>query len=107
MRIISKVRLFTAIQIFQNVIQDDGNIPALIRLGKVCSAWHKASQVASLWRTVDLGNWTKDRFKTEIKLKWLIDNRLRHSTDVSFGKCLFIRKLQYIGDIEVMVLAHR
>ncbi|KAL1400226.1 hypothetical protein pipiens_007615 [Culex pipiens pipiens] len=71
--------------IFQNVIQDDGNIPALIRLGKVCSAWHKASQVASLWRTVDLGNWTKDRFKTEIKLKWLIDNRLRHSTDVSFG----------------------
>lgn len=71
--------------IFQHVIQDDGNIPALIRLGKVCSAWHKASQVASLWRTVDLGNWTKERFKTEIKLKWLIDNRLRHSTDVGFG----------------------
>ncbi|XP_055612037.1 F-box/LRR-repeat protein 6 [Uranotaenia lowii] len=71
--------------IFQQVIQEDGCIPSLIRFGKVCSAWRKASLVPSLWRTVDLGNWTKDRFKTEIKLKWLIENRLRHSTDVSFG----------------------
>ncbi|XP_065082171.1 F-box/LRR-repeat protein 6 [Ochlerotatus camptorhynchus] len=71
--------------IFQHVIQDDGCIPALIRFGKVCSAWHKASLVPSLWRTVDLGNWTKERFKTELKLKWLIENRLRNSTDVSFG----------------------
>lgn len=71
--------------IFQHVIQDDGCIPALVRFGKVCSAWHKASLVPSLWRTVDLGNWTKERFKTELKLKWLIENRLRNSTDVSFG----------------------
>lgn len=72
-------------EIFQYVIQDDGSIPSLIRCGKVCSAWHKASLVPSLWRTVDLGNWTKERFKTEIKLKWLIENRLRNSTDASFG----------------------
>ncbi|XP_058826684.1 F-box/LRR-repeat protein 6 [Topomyia yanbarensis] len=71
--------------IFQNAIQDEGCIPSLIRFGKVCSAWHRASLVSSLWRTVDFGNWTKERFKTEIKLKWLIDNRLRNSTDVSFG----------------------
>ncbi|XP_062542379.1 F-box/LRR-repeat protein 6 [Armigeres subalbatus] len=72
-------------EIFQHVIQDDGCIPSLVRLGKVCSAWHKASLVPSLWRTVDLGNWAKDRFKTELKLKWLIENRLHNSTDVSFG----------------------
>ncbi|XP_055621283.1 F-box/LRR-repeat protein 6 [Toxorhynchites rutilus septentrionalis] len=71
--------------IFQHAIQDDGCIPSLIRFGKVCSAWHKASLVPSLWRTVDLGNWTKERFKTELKLKWLIENRLRNSIDVSFG----------------------
>lgn len=71
--------------IFQNVIQDEGCIPSLIRFGRVCSAWHRASLVPSLWRTVDLGNWTKERFKTELKLKWLIENRLRNSTDVSFG----------------------
>ncbi|XP_053689969.1 F-box/LRR-repeat protein 6 [Sabethes cyaneus] len=71
--------------IFQNVIQDEGCIPSLIRFGRVCSAWHRASLVPSLWRTVDLGNWTKERFKTELKLKWLIDNRLRNSTDVSLG----------------------
>ncbi|XP_055529756.1 F-box/LRR-repeat protein 6 [Wyeomyia smithii] len=71
--------------IFQHVIQDEGCIPSLVRFGRVCSAWHRASLVPSLWRTVDLGNWTKERFKTELKLKWLIDNRLRNSTDVSFG----------------------
>ncbi|XP_058457887.1 F-box/LRR-repeat protein 6 [Malaya genurostris] len=71
--------------IFQNAILDEGCIPSLVRFGKVCSAWHRASQVSSLWRTVDLGTWTKERFKTELKLKWLIDNRLRNSTDVSLG----------------------
>lgn len=71
--------------IFQNVIQDDGSIPSLIRLGRVCSAWHKVSLLSSLWRTVDLGSCVKERFKTEVKLKWLIDNRLQGSTDVGFG----------------------
>uniref|UniRef100_A0A182QIU2 F-box domain-containing protein n=1 Tax=Anopheles farauti TaxID=69004 RepID=A0A182QIU2_9DIPT len=71
--------------IFKNVVQDEGSIPALMRLSRVCSTWYKMAQTPSLWRTVDLGTWTKDRFKTEQKLKWLIENRLKHATEVGLA----------------------
>lgn len=67
-------------------MQDEGSVPALIRLSRVCSTWYKVTQSPSLWRTVDLGTWTKDRFKTEPKLKWLIEHRLQHATEVGLGK---------------------
>ncbi|XP_058065963.1 F-box/LRR-repeat protein 6 [Anopheles bellator] len=71
--------------IFKNIVQEEGSVPAMIRLSRVCSAWYKVAQSPSLWRTVDLGTWTKDRFKTEPKLKWLIENRLKHATEVGLG----------------------
>ncbi|XP_035785332.1 F-box/LRR-repeat protein 6-like [Anopheles albimanus] len=71
--------------IFKNIVQDEGSVPALIRLSRVCSTWYKVTQSPSLWRTVDLGTWTKDRFKTEPKLKWLIEHRLQHATEVGLG----------------------
>ncbi|XP_049299123.1 F-box/LRR-repeat protein 6 [Anopheles funestus] len=71
--------------IFKNVVQDEGSLPTLIRLSRVCSSWYKMSQRASLWRTVDLGTWAKDRFKTEPKLKWLIENRLKQATEVGLA----------------------
>uniref|UniRef100_A0AAG5DB16 F-box domain-containing protein n=1 Tax=Anopheles atroparvus TaxID=41427 RepID=A0AAG5DB16_ANOAO len=71
--------------IFKNVIQSEGSVPALPRLSRVCSSWYKMAQTPSLWRTVDLGTWTKDRFKTEPKLKWLIENRLNYATDVGLA----------------------
>ncbi|XP_053677032.1 F-box/LRR-repeat protein 6 [Anopheles nili] len=71
--------------VFKNVVQDEGSVPALMRLSRVCSTWYKMAQTPSLWRTVDLGTWTKDRFKTEPKLKWLIENRLKHATEVGLA----------------------
>ncbi|XP_050076180.1 F-box/LRR-repeat protein 6 [Anopheles maculipalpis] len=71
--------------IFKNVVQDEGCLPTLIRLSSVCSSWYKMSQNTSLWRTVDLGTWTKDRFKTEPRLKWFIENRLKQATELGLA----------------------
>ncbi|XP_061508805.1 F-box/LRR-repeat protein 6 [Anopheles gambiae] len=71
--------------IFKNAVQEEGCLPTLIRLSEVCTAWYKVSQQCSLWRTVDLGTWGRDRFKTEPRLKWLIENRLQHATEVGLA----------------------
>ncbi|EAA11209.3 AGAP006431-PA [Anopheles gambiae str. PEST] len=71
--------------IFKNAVQEEGCLPTLIRLSEVCMAWYKVSQQCSLWRTVDLGTWGRDRFKTEPRLKWLIENRLQHATEVGLA----------------------
>lgn len=39
----------------------------------------------SLWRKVDL-NWVKERFRTDLKLHWLIQNRLTDCHDLNLGE---------------------
>lgn len=82
--VINYILLF--FQIFQNVVNDHGCLPSLIRLGKTCSLWHRISLSPSLWHTLDFSQWTKERFKTELKLKWLIENRMAGCTDVNMSK---------------------
>ncbi|XP_059614329.1 F-box/LRR-repeat protein 6 [Phlebotomus argentipes] len=69
--------------IFLFAVQEEGCLPTLINLGRVCSLWHEVSLNAALWHTLDLSAWVKDRFKTELKLKWFIDNRFRGCQDVN------------------------
>uniref|UniRef100_A0A182PID2 F-box domain-containing protein n=1 Tax=Anopheles epiroticus TaxID=199890 RepID=A0A182PID2_9DIPT len=71
--------------IFKHAVQEEGGLPTLIRLSEVCTAWNKVSQTPSLWRNVDFGTWTKDWFKTEERLKWLIENRMKHATEVGLA----------------------
>uniref|UniRef100_A0A1B0CL30 Putative leucine rich repeat some n=1 Tax=Lutzomyia longipalpis TaxID=7200 RepID=A0A1B0CL30_LUTLO len=69
--------------IFLFAVQEEGCLPTLINLGRVCTLWHDVSLNSALWHTLDLSAWVKDRFKTELKLKWFIDNRLRGCQDVN------------------------
>lgn len=72
-------------QIFQNAVRQEGSLPTLVRLGKVCSLWNKVSLSGSLWNNVDLAAWTKDR--NELQLKWFIENRLGSTCeDVNLGE---------------------
>lgn len=73
-------------QIFDEVIRQEGALPTLLRLGRVCRLWNRVSLVPSLWRTLDLGRWTRERFRTELRLKWLLENRCALCNDLNVCK---------------------
>lgn len=70
------------LQIFEYAISQDGCLPTVVNVGKVCSLWQKVSLETKLWHSLDLSTWTKDR--NELLLKWIIENRL-HSNCVELN----------------------
>lgn len=81
------------LKVFENVVQQEGCLPALVRMGKVCSLWNQVSVTPRLWHSLDFSAWTKEKWRTELNLKWLIENRMQSCTDLNIGKfyivCLF------------------
>lgn len=77
------------LQIFQHVVDKEGCLPTLCRLGRVCSLWRQVSLRPTLWRTMDLTTWIKEKYRTELKLKWFVDNRCSACTELNVCK-LFI-----------------
>lgn len=75
-------------KIFEMVVQQDGCLPAVVRLNQVCSQWRNVALSPKLWNNLDLATWTKERFRTEIMLKWLIQNRCSACEEVNFGENL-------------------
>lgn len=73
-------------QIFKHAVKQEGSLPTLCRLGRVCVLWQRVSQSPSLWTNLDLSRWTRERFRTELKLKWIIENRLTACHDVNLSK---------------------
>lgn len=76
-------------QIFKHAVKQEGCLPTLCRLGKVCVLWQRVSQSPSLWKNLDLSRWTREKFRTELKLKWIIENRLSACHDVNLSKYQF------------------
>ncbi len=74
------------LKIFENVVNQEGCLPALVRLGKVCSQWNQVSVTPRLWHSLDFSSWTKEKWRTELNLKWLIENRMQSCTDLNIGK---------------------
>lgn len=74
-------------QIFDEVVRQEGALPTLVRLGRVCRLWNRVAAVPSLWRALDLGRWTRERFRTELRLKWLLENRCTMCGDLNVCKC--------------------
>ncbi|KAH8280434.1 hypothetical protein KR018_007316 [Drosophila ironensis] len=70
-------------RIFENVVDKEGCLPTLFRLGRVCSLWRQVSLRPSLWRTLDLSTWIKEKYRTEVKLKWFVDNRCSACTELN------------------------
>ncbi|XP_013113955.2 uncharacterized protein LOC106091823 [Stomoxys calcitrans] len=71
------------LKIFQNVVEREGCLPTLFRLGRVCSLWRQVSLTPTLWRTMDLTTWIKEKYRTELKLKWFVDNRCTCCTELN------------------------
>lgn len=76
------------LKIFDNVVNQEGCLPALVRLGKVCSLWNQVSVTPRLWNSLDFSAWTKEKWRTELNLKWLIENRMQSCTDLNIGTAL-------------------
>lgn len=60
-------------------------MPSLARFSRVCSLWRRVAASPSLWRNVDLSSWPRERHRTEVNLKWLIDNRLNGSRELNLS----------------------
>lgn len=72
-------------KIFQNVCMQEGCLPVLVRLCKVCKLWRDVAMSPGLWRKIDL-NWVRERFRTDIRLHWIILNRLSLCQDLNLGE---------------------
>lgn len=74
-------------QIFTYAINQDGCLPTIVNVGKVCSLWNRVSLSPKLWHSLDLSTWVKDR--NELVLKWIIENRLHPTcTELNLGMLL-------------------
>ncbi|CAD7077383.1 unnamed protein product [Hermetia illucens] len=83
-------------KVFQYLVQQEGCLPTLYRVGRVCSLWRNVSLYPSLWTSLDLSTWIKEKYHTEDKLKWFISNRL--------SKCKELNVSTWkIGDVQCVL----
>lgn len=62
---------------------NEGSLPLLITISKVCKIWRDVSLDPKLWESVDLSNCVKERYKTDVRLHWFIHNRLATCQDLN------------------------
>ncbi|XP_026484358.2 uncharacterized protein LOC113392250 [Vanessa tameamea] len=72
-------------KIFEYVVQQ-GTLPTIIRLGRVCQLWHSVSCRPELWKNVDLSQHTVEKCKTDYKLVWLLENRLTQCQSLNIAQ---------------------
>ena len=66
-------------------IKEEGAIPTACRLTRVCSLWREVALDTKLWRSVDLSTYFKEKNRTELRLKWFIENRLIDTEEVNIS----------------------
>lgn len=90
------------INIFQMIVIQDGAVPFLCSVGRVCRLWQTAASSPVLWRSVTVGFcWIEPRRsqlpKTQKKIKdtisWLAENRFAQLQE--FSLCHWIKNVDY------------
>ncbi|PSN41596.1 hypothetical protein C0J52_17610 [Blattella germanica] len=73
-------------RIFFLVTQEEGCLPFLVRMTRVCRLWRDVALTPSLWHNIDLSSpWIKDRYKTSETVRWLCENRLTGVQELNVG----------------------
>ncbi|KAM6899528.1 F-box/LRR-repeat protein 6 [Xenentodon cancila] len=99
--------------IFQMVVVQDGAVPFLCRVGRVCRLWNAAASSPVLWRRVTVGFcWiTPGRSqlpKTEKKIKdtvtWLAENRFSQLRD--FSLCHWNKNVDFVIEVVSQFCPH-
>lgn len=101
------------ISIFQMVVVQDGAVPFLCRMGRVCHLWNAAASSPVLWRKVTVGHcWIppgqSQLPKTEQKIKdtfnWLAQNRFSQLQD--FSLCHWTKNVTYAVEVVSQFCPH-
>ncbi|XP_071391784.1 F-box/LRR-repeat protein 6 [Centroberyx affinis] len=94
------------VNIFQMVVFQDGAVPFLCRMARVCQLWNAAASSPGLWRRVSVGFcWIEPGKtqlpKTEMKIKdtvnWLAQNRFSQLRD--FSLCHWKKNVDYAVEV--------
>ncbi|KAJ8931545.1 hypothetical protein NQ314_015534 [Rhamnusium bicolor] len=56
-----------------------------MRFAKVCRLWRDVSLLPSLWTKADL-NYVKEKHRSDLRIHWLILNRLVECQDLNMGE---------------------
>lgn len=82
------------INIFHMIVSQDGAVPFLCRVARVCHLWNAAAASPALWRSVSLGYCWIEPGKTQLPktqlrvrdtLSWLAQNRFSQLRDISLS----------------------
>ncbi|XP_049458613.1 F-box/LRR-repeat protein 6 [Epinephelus fuscoguttatus] len=101
------------VNIFQMVVVQDGAVPFLCRVARVCHLWNAAASSPVLWRKVTVGHcWIapgKSQLpKTEKKVKdtfsWLAQNRFSRLRD--FSLCHWTKNVTYAVEVVSQYCPH-
>ena len=66
-------------------VKEEGSVPTACRLARVCSLWREVSLDTKLWRSIDLSTYFKEKNRTELRLKWFIENRTLDSEEINIS----------------------
>lgn len=72
--------------VFKRVVSSEGSLPALVNFGGVCKLWNAVSKMPALWSAVELSHHTRDKWKTDHRLVWLLENRLSMCQQLNLGE---------------------
>ncbi|KAK5883205.1 hypothetical protein CesoFtcFv8_019563 [Champsocephalus esox] len=101
------------VSIFQMVVVQDGAVPFLCRVGRVCRLWNAAASSPVLWRKVTVGHcWIapgKTQLpKTEMKIKetfdWMAQNRFSQLRN--FSLCHWKKNVTYAVEVVSQFCPH-
>lgn len=70
-------------------IREHFDMTIIFRFSKVCRFWREVSETPALWFKADL-NYVKESARTDLRLHWLILNRLVKCQDLNMGKQFII-----------------
>ncbi|KAG1948746.1 F-box/LRR-repeat protein 6 [Pimephales promelas] len=91
------------VKIFQFAIHQDGAVPFLCRVGRVCHLWNGAASSPVLWRNVSIGYCWIEPGKTQLPgteqkirntIDWLAENRLSQLRE--FSLCHWKKHVDYV-----------
>ncbi|XP_070702096.1 F-box/LRR-repeat protein 6 [Pempheris klunzingeri] len=101
------------INIFQMVVLQDGAVPFLCRVGRVCRLWNAAASSPVLWRKVTVGycliapgknQLPKTEKKVKDKFNWLAQNRFSQLRD--FSLCHWTKNASYAVEVVSQFCPH-
>ncbi|XP_078685620.1 uncharacterized protein LOC144918587 isoform X2 [Branchiostoma floridae x Branchiostoma belcheri] len=81
------------VNMLQYAVADQGAVPLLCRVAKVCHFWYEATKHPSLWRHVDLSTGhVPPNARSDKTLQWLAENRFSQLRSLNLSHWVFLTR---------------